>query len=389
MVKNFNLAKTPRILFGPGKINLLPLETEKLGKKILILTGNKSSSEFIEKNIVNTIRSNCVSINLEKISKEPDSLVIDNLCNEYKNKNIEVIISIGGGSVIDAGKALSAMLLTEGSIIDYLEGVGIKSPNGSKIPFIAIPTTSGTGSEATKNAVISKTGKNGFKRSLRHDNFVPDVAIVDPELTITCPPEITAYSGMDAFSQLLEAYLSVKANNYTDAVSLSGIESIKESLLPAFLDGKNISARTGMAYASLLSGIVLTNAGLGIIHGFAASIGGYIDIPHGVVCGTLMSVCNKQTINKLQENDPKNIAIDKYIRVAKIFIEGSHKSKTYLLDKFIEKLEVYSEMFILPKLSSYGIDSDSIKVIAGITDNKNNPYVFTKDEMVEILKTRL
>ena len=180
---------------------------------------------------------------------------------------------------MDAGKAISAMLTQEGSVKDYLEGVGHKHPSGNKVPFFAVPTTSGTGSEATKNAVLSEIGPNGYKKSLRHDHFVPDLAIVDPDLTLSCPPGLTAYSGMDAFTQLLEAYVSTKAHPFTDALCEKALELLSGSLLQAYQDGENIEAREAMSYAAWTSGIVLAQVGLGVVHGFASAVGGMFDNP--------------------------------------------------------------------------------------------------------------
>ena len=184
---------------------------------------------------------------------------------------------------MDAGKSISAMLTKTESIKEYLEGIGTKKHDGKKMPFVAVPTTSGTGSEATKNAVISEIGGRGFKKSLRHDNFVPDSVVIDPRLMISCPQNVTAASGMDVFSQLIEGYLSTNSSPMTDALALSGLRYIKEGLLKSYETGDDIDARGKVAYASYLSGVVLANAGLGTVHGFASPIGGYFDIPHGVV----------------------------------------------------------------------------------------------------------
>ena len=191
------------------------------------------------------------------------------------DRGIDVVLSTGGGSVIDAGKAVSAMLRVEGSVAEYLEDVGTRKHPGTKVPFVAVPTTAGTGCEATRNAVLSRVGPDGFKKSLRHDNFLPDAAVVDPVLTLSCPPDITAACGLDALTQLLESFVSTKASVLTDVLALSGLEHIGNSLVPACTNsGQDIDMRANLSYAALMSGITLTSAGLGTVHGFASSIGG-------------------------------------------------------------------------------------------------------------------
>ena len=264
MIKSFLFSRLPLIIFGNGKFSELPALLRSFGKKVLIITGYSSFrgtpgwlmlTESLEKE----------GFELRKlaIAGEPSDLIIDDAVTSYRKDPPDLIISVGGGSSLDAGKAISAMLTVEGSIKDYLEGVGFREHPGTKIPFIAVPTTSGTGSETTKNAVISRIGKDGFKKSLRHENFVPDIALADPELTISCPPEITAASGMDCFTQLTEAYLSTKSNKYTDALALEGLKAVKSSLLNAYRNGNDVIARSGMTFAALTSGICLANVGLG------------------------------------------------------------------------------------------------------------------------------
>lgn len=197
-------------------------------------------------------------------------------------------MAIGGGSVIDCGKAVAAMLVEDGSVQDYLEGVGTRKPSGAKIPFIAVPTTAGTGSEATKNAVVCDR-KEGYKKSLRHDAYMPDVAVIDPELTMTAPRPVTIACGLDAVSQLIESYTSTKANVFTDSLALTALSHASESLLPHCLDqGNDISLRGKMSYAALISGITLSHAGLGAVHGMAGPLGGLFPVPHGVTCGKLL-----------------------------------------------------------------------------------------------------
>jgi alcohol dehydrogenase class IV len=290
MVTPFTFAQLPVIHFGQGILSELPERVKQHGHMVLFVTGKSS---FIKSakgaSFIAMLERANVWYKIVNITGEPTVNAIDEVVNRYRSEMPALVVAIGGGSVIDAGKAISAMLPVEGSIEPYLEGSKpSKIHPGVKVPFIAIPTTAGTGSEATKNAVISKFGKDGYKRSLRHDNFIPDIAYIDPLLTLQCPPDVTASSGLDAFTQLFEAYMSTQSSALTDALAFEGISNCIKYLSRAYHDGSDVEARTGMAYAAMLSGIVLANAGLGVVHGFASSIGGLFNIPHGVVCGTLI-----------------------------------------------------------------------------------------------------
>jgi alcohol dehydrogenase class IV len=256
-----------------------------------------------------------------------------------------------------------------------------------KVPFIAVPTTAGTGSESTKNAVISEIGQNGYKKSLRHNNFVPNVAIVDPQLTLSCPREITAASGMDAFTQLLESYVSTAANPITDSLALVGLKCIASSLHNAFDDGQNIVARTDMALAAYLSGITLANAGLGVVHGFASSIGGYHEISHGVICSTLMAPANKITVRKLRLAGEGQWALRKYAIAGKIFARHENKEDNFYIEFILDLMGSWIKEMNIPTLSHCGLTSDNFDVIVNSTDNKNNPCPLSDEEMMEVLET--
>jgi alcohol dehydrogenase class IV len=295
-----------------------------------------------------------------------------------------VVIAIGGGSVLDAGKAISAMLTVDESVKTFLEGVGTKNHPGSKVPFIALPTTAGTGSEATKNAVLSEIGDAGYKKSLRHNKFIPDVAIVDPELSLTCSSSVTASSGMDAFTQLLESCVSTAANPITDALALEGLKQISTSLINAYRDGSNLEARSGMSLAAYLSGITLANAGLGLVHGFASSIGGFFDIPHGVICSSLMSSANTVTVRKLRAKGADDKALVKYAVVGKLFSGLSNKSNEYYVDHLLSHIQEMADEMQIPKLSKF-VPSAGHERIAAITENKNNPITLNHDEILEVL----
>jgi len=298
-------------------------------------------------------------------------------------------VAIGGGSVVDTGKAVSAMLPLEGSVRDYLEGVGKRVHPGIKKSFIAIPTTSGTGSEATANAVLSETGMKGYKRSLRHENLVPDIAIVDPELSLSCPPGITAASGMDAFTQLIESYLSVKSNPVTDALALEGISKVHSSLMKAVISGDDIEARSDMAYAALLSGITLANAGLGLIHGFASSVGGFFNVPHGVICGTMMGVVNRFNIEAFLRQEEIMQAHAKYGLLGKLLSGKDDKDLKWYMKFVADYIDDLTEKLQLRRLGEYGITAADLERIAENTDHKANPLKFKKEELMEMLRKRL
>jgi len=390
MVKPFNFSKLPLVYFGPGKSDLIASLVEGYGKSLLVVTGTSSFVSSVKgKEIFDTLKGKGFRISHAIISGEPSPETVDRIVSDNFEIKPGVVIAIGGGSAIDTGKAVSAMLPLGERVKDYLEGVGTKEHPGVKVPFIAVPTTAGTGSEATKNAVISEVGRNGFKRSLRHENFVPDVAIVDPLLTVSCPPDITAASGMDCFTQLTEAYLSTKANPFTDALALEGIKAVKMSLLKACQNGEDIEARTGMAFAALTSGICLANAGLGAVHGFASSVGALYPVPHGVVCGTLMAKANEVTVKVLREASSDSGALYKYARLGELFLEDKNKTEDYYIDGFINFLHELTEKLHIPLLSKFGVKPGDAGVICAATDIKNNPAKLSQDQLMEILISRI
>ena len=390
MVKPFQFSRLPIIYFGTGKIKVLPGLIRRYEKAIILVTAGDS---FLKSSnagaLFESFRKEGITYHQVVISGEPSPEVIDAISVNFRNEAIDAVVAIGGGSVLDAGKAISAMFGVHGSVKEYLEGVGTREHPGTKLPFIALPTTSGTGSEATKNAVISEIARSGFKKSLRHDNFVPDIAIVDPELTLSCPLDITAASGMDCFTQLTEAFLSDKACEYTDALAWEGLKALKSSLVQSCTNGDDIIARSGMSFAALTSGICLANAGLGVVHGFASSIGGMFNVPHGVVCGTLMASANAITVRELRKGSSNPEVTDKYIRLGKLFIDAVAKPDDYYFEGFIEYLRKLSDELQLPRLGKYGIKEEDLEPICRITELKNNPVKLNTENLMEILRSRL
>ncbi len=390
MVKPFHFARIPKIIFKPRQIHDLPDIVSAFGNKIILVTGQNSFLNSVHAGtLFDLFKLKGIEYNLISVTGEPTPNIVDQAVKSLNDKSPDVVLAIGGGSVLDAGKAISAMMYKTGSITRYLEGVGNIPHPGTKLPVIAVPTTSGTGSEATKNAVISHIGKDGFKKSLRHDNFVPDVAVVDPELTLNCPRQITAASGMDCFTQLTEAYLSDKSNEYTDALAFEGLKAIKNSLRQSFLNGDDLAARTGMSFAALTSGICLANAGLGVVHGFASSLGGVLKIPHGIICGTLMSSVNKINVRVLMKNKDYSAAKRKYVLLGKLFLDKEGQSDNYYTDGFIQYLYDLTDELKLPGLKKYGLEEKDINHICMITENKNNPVKLTREDLMEIVMSRL
>jgi len=389
MVSDFVFSGVPLIHFGEGKFSLLPNILKQYGSPVLIITGGTSLKASGKLNyLVEALTKHSLTAHYCAITGEPSPDAIDRAINDYQSCEIKAVVAIGGGSVIDAGKAISAMLTKTDSVENYLEGIGTKEHDGIKVPFIAIPTTSGTGSEATKNAVLSKIGENGYKKSLRHNNFVPDIAIIDPVLTLSCPPAVTASVGLDAFTQLLESYTSTKSSIITDSLAYEAMRLTIKSLPIVYKEPYRIDARKAMSYAALTSGITLANAGLGVIHGFASPIGGFFDVPHGVVCGSLLPASVKVTIEKLRAVKPDSPALTKYALVGQLFTNQS-KPDAYYCDLLVEKLEEWIELMNIPALNTYGIkESDFDKIIEN-TDCKNNPISLEKHELLTILTKRL
>jgi alcohol dehydrogenase class IV len=391
MLSTFQFARLPKVAFGPGVAARLPnLLGGFRGPVLLVASGSAQRSPQWT-----ALRGDLAAAGRTvfrfPVKGEPSPELVDAAVDEHRAHGIDVVVAWGGGSALDAGKAISAMLRQPGSVVDYLEGVGDPAAHsGAKVPFVAVPTTAGTGSEATKNAVLSRVGPGGFKRSLRHDNFVPDVAVIDPELALTCPPEVTAACGLDAFTQLLESFVSTAASPLTDAMAWSGLERIAASLLRASRHGDNLAARADMAYAAFLSGVTLANAGLGAVHGLAGVLGGLFPIPHGVACGALMGAVAATTIDRLRtahgEDHP---ALRKYARVGALLAGRAELDVAAGCEALVEAVAAWLDELQMPRLSAFGIgEADLDRIVAG-AENKNNPIALSAEDLRGILLARL
>jgi alcohol dehydrogenase len=390
---DFSFAKVPPIYFGAGKRQLIPswLKERRLSRLLLVIGGQSLQKTGKLAQIETSLQQVGLTYEIISCIGEPTPTFIDETCKTYRDSGIQAILGIGGGSVVDAGKALSAMLPHNNTIMDHLEGVGKGIPHsGKKVPYLAVPTTSGTGSEVTKNAVISEVGSQGFKKSIRHENLIPDGVIVDSELLVTCPAHITAACGLDAFTQLLEPYLSPTASPLTDALAWSGLTAIGPNLLAACGEGANkLAVREAMAYGSLLSGICLANAGLGIVHGLASPLGGFFPIPHGVVCGTLLAIANETNWKALLEREPDSPAIAKLEKLGAFLDKNPGKEPQEYGEELCRILWCWTEKLKLPKLGDYGVEASDLERIVAKTRNRNNPVHLTQSEITNLVLSRI
>ena len=392
---DFSITRIPRIEFGAGTFNNLPDIIAGFGSSILIVTGGKSFRTSDKwHHLVEGLDERDIIWEHCTVAEEPSPILVDEIVKAFADYSFEVVVGIGGGSALDAAKAIAGLLRVQHSVMDYLEGVGPELEyKGPAVPFIAVPTTAGTGSEATKNAVLSMQGEEGFKKSFRHEKLVAEYAVVDPDMLSTCPPSVIAANGMDALTQLIESYVSLNSNVFTDALALSGMRAARDGLLPLFQQsGQSDGAREKMAYAALISGITLAQVGLGSVHGLAAPLGAFYPIPHGVVCGTLVATATDVNIKSMLVRDPENNALEKYARIAEVLCEKRIRDPEVAWSELVELLQNWTEQLQLPRLSYCGITEEGLdKVVANSRGSsmKTNPIVLTDDEIKSILIDRL
>ena len=388
----FDFYRCPRIVFGPGRIREVGKLASRCGSKALVLTGSESlerSGNWDE--IARSLADSSVTFDRLTVKGEPSPDFVDTAVREFGDHSPDVVVAVGGGSVIDCAKAIAAMLPIGEPVTPYLEGVGDRNHPGTTLPLIAAPTTAGTGSEATKNAVLSRVGIGGFKKSLRHDNFTPLCALLDPALTLSCPPPVTASCGMDAFTQLLESYVSPNASPLTDALALSGIEQIPASLLPASTDrGGDMDCRSSLMYAAFLSGVTLANAGLGIIHGLAGPVGARIPMPHGMVCATLLWEACRMNIRRIREQrGAEDAMLARYARVGRILSATLDTDVLRGCDLLLDTLKEWTETLQIPRLGDFGMEESDLDGLVAQAGQKANPVQLNATDVKAILKARL
>jgi alcohol dehydrogenase class IV len=382
----FEFATATRIILGAGVLREVgPLALE-LAPRALVVTGaNPRRAEPL----LALLRQHGVEAMPFAVPGEPEIATVERGVALARQENCGVVISFGGGSALDAGKAIAAMLANTGELLDYLEVIGRgKALAKPSVPFIAIPTTAGTGSEVTRNAVLASPA-HGVKVSLRSPFMLPKIAVVDPELTYDLPPAVTASTGLDALTQLIEPYVSARANPMTDALCVEGIRRAARSLHVAFTDGRNAAARLDMAVASLFGGLALANAGLGAAHGFAGPIGGQFPAPHGAVCAALLPHVMETNLRVLRQRQPAAQTLPRYEKVARL-VTGNAGAAAESGVEWVRKL--VADLSI-PSLSHYGLKPEHIAELvikaSQASSMKANPIVLTPDELTEILARAL
>jgi alcohol dehydrogenase class IV len=382
----FEFATATRIIFGAGTARKTGALAREFGRRPLLITGRDARrAEFL----LADLSEHQLSTVPFAISGEPDLATIEAGVQLAKAEHCDLVISIGGGSVLDSGKAIAALLSNDGELLDYLEVIGRgKSLAKPSSPFIAIPTTAGTGSEVTRNAVLASP-EHRTKVSLRSPHMLPRVAIVDPQLTYPLPPPLTATTGLDALTQLIEPYVSCRANPMVEALCVEGINRAARSLRLAFNDGHNASAREDMSLASLFGGLALANAGLGAVHGFAGPIGGMFPAPHGAVCAALLPHVIAANLRALRMREPHHPALIRYRHISAILTGCSPVQP----EASIEWASALVHDLKIPSLAAYGIGSNHIPELtdkaAKASSMKANPIVLTPDELSQLLANAL
>lgn len=383
---HFEFATATRIIFGAGALKQAGVAARESGSRAVVVTGSNPGRAGV---LLELLGREGIATVTFSVPGEPTISQVEEGTALARSSQSGLVISFGGGSAIDAGKAIAAMLTNEGGPLDYLEVIGRgQALANAAAPFMAIPTTAGTGSEVTRNAVLASP-VHRVKASLRSPLMLPKVAIVDPELTFDLPPALTASTGLDALTQLIEPFTSCRANPMTDALCVGGIRRAARSLRTACAEGHNSAAREDMALASLFGGLALANAGLGAVHGFAAPIGGMFPAPHGAVCAALLPHVMAANRHALRSRAAGSEALRRYDQVAQI-LTGHAKSTAE--DGVRWAAELVRDLGI-PRLNVYGIRephvAELVERAAQASSMKANPIILTREELTATLEAAL
>ena len=382
---NFEFAAPPRIIVGEGRVNDAAKLAASMGARALVVEGRSGRAEPL----VNQLREQTIGTTTLRVASEPTVSLVEQGAALARRERCDIVVALGGGSVIDAGKAIAALLTNDAPIRDYLEVIGKgRALVNRSAPFIAIPTTAGTGAEVTRNAVMLAEEER-VKVSLRSALMIPAIALIDPELTYSLPREVTASTGIDALTQCIEPFVSPNANPLADAVAREGMRRAAAGLRRVFRDGTDVEARRDMAVASVCGGLALANAKLGAVHGFASPLGGMFPIPHGTACARLLPSIAEINVRALRTRAPFAPALDRYDEVARI-VTGNHVARA---EDAVAWLAALVEELDVPKLSAYGVNAEDIaRVVTAArqaSSMQGNPIVLTDDELEEALEVAI
>ena len=390
MIDRFAIAATGNLLFGDGTFSELDNQVALRGFTHAALLSSRTFSLTGQFTLgVEALRDRGIDVSVIPISGEPTVDSIDGISRSVADAGCDVVVGIGGGSALDSAKAVAVMALQLArrqdtvSVKRYLEGVGDLFPPAERLGLIAIPTTAGTGSEATKNAVVADIGPQGFKKSLRHDAYIPDLVIIDPLLAKGLPREVTAASGLDALTQLMEAYTSTKANPFIDALALDAIGRIGNAL-PRLLESEpsDPSLRSDMAYAAYISGMAIANAGLGYVHGLAGPLGGLHAASHGVICGSLIAPINRAMVEAHAQSGEPAVFKTKMEQIAVVWGKKG-------MEGVLSHVEYISRIADFPRLGTFGFLEDELRSIGSKEAKRNSPVAIPAEQVVSILLSLL
>ena len=395
----FGLGRLPRVTFGAGVFSQVPDIVAGHGSRAFLVTGGRSFNASARRELleVGLAEAGVTLVGSTTVSGEPGRADIEGPVAEFRGQGVEVVVGVGGGAALDTAKAIAGLLPVETELMDHLEGVGRGVPYpGGALPVVAVPTTAGTGSEATRNAVVTERGPDGYKRSFRDETMVPADAVVDPDLLASAPRSLIAANGLDALTQLLEALTSQRATPFTDALARDGLAAVRRGLLAWHADPEGPdapAARSQMAYAALLSGVCLANAGLGAVHGFASPLGARLPIPHGIACGAVLWQTTRTNITALTERLPGAPALPKYAEAGRILADlPSSVRDGAARVQLVDTLHDMVQALAVPPLSAYEMTAADIPLIVADSPGssmRTNPVALTDEELGDILQQAL
>jgi alcohol dehydrogenase class IV len=383
---HLEFATATRILFGPGTLREVAPPARAMGSHAFVVTGRSADRAAP---LLSSLSAAGVRHTTFAVSGEPTLALVGDGVRQLRAGRSDLVIAIGGGSVVDAGKAISALATNPGEVLDYLEVIGKARPlEQLPLPFIAIPTTAGTGAEVTRNAVLASP-EHRVKASLRSPWLLPKLAVIDPELALGLPAAWTATTGFDALTQLIEPFVSCRANPLTDGLCREGLLRAARSLRRACEQPGNLAAREDMALASLFSGLALSNSGLGSVHGFAAAIGGMFPAPHGAVCAALLPHAMLVNLRALRQRQPQSETLARYAEIARLLTGRADASA----DVGVASVRSLGADLRIPRLRTYGLtpsDSAALCDKAGQSSSmKGNPRPLRTEELLEVLERAL